>query len=964
MRSMIVGIRIKQNTTVTVSLTSSEVEATVRFARGNSQQFQPFAVSDGRGFRQALSPGDYIVIVDCDTSNRPVALTTDADVAFWSNDTAEDPPQWETWIGRVAQVSDDKDPWPKPSVVNAPPVDAFLASFLASGSAIADTMAQLRDRFAGKGASSGKPEESRRYALLIGIDKYNAGAGQDSTIYKDLHGCVYDVLAVEKLLRAKIPQIEVTLMIAPQPGGPGSDRQVPEDCLPTYRNIVAKWKALIAAARAKDIVYIHVSSHGGRTPTRFPAFKSARQLGKPGLDESIVPCDINDAERGRYLRDIEIALLLRQMAQRELITTLVLDSCHSGDATRGDQAQARRAEREDDRWRASDALPSDVGTKEELEQVAAEFANVPLGSAWRVDAELGRATSFNTVIAACRGTEVAYEYTPEGEGRCGALTHFWRRALENANDTTTYRQVYDQVFGKVRDVFANQSPMLMGEPERVVFSASIARQAPSVPVFAVNGTEVSLRAGAPLLSVGMHLALVPPDRLPELDNLAGLPEVEVIQVIDGFTSVARRIAGSGLDKGHELPIVVGAQGVVRSYPAVMQRHVRLPVQPNTPTGVLDRVADAIQTDTSKLLKRADVEGDYQVMVRGAFYEICDPVGVAIPNVPTVPVDEADAAPRVVDQLVRLARYSNVSAFENNDVSASLTGKLQLEQRSVRLPVQPEIPTEVLDRVAEAIQTDASKLLKRADVRGDYQVMVRDISYEICDPAGVAIPNVPTVPVNEADAARRVVDQLVHLARYRNVSEFENNDATASLTGKLHLEVLALPGYNPAAPDSFRPEKLGPGPATFEDGQYFCLRIRNDSSQDLQIALIDLQSNWAINTLVPDQPQLAPREVRELRLTARIPHQDPTVTTGWDLLKVLATKSTGDPVNYGLVNLPPLGKPYQLKGPRGEDASPLDRLIGILQEPEVASRTVEFAKTPSSGWTIAQKRIEIVRPGAG
>jgi hypothetical protein len=97
--------------------------------------------------------------------------------------------------------------------------------------------------------------------------------------------------------------------------------------------------------------------------------------------------------------------------------------------------------------------------------------------------------------------------------------------------------------------------------------------------------------------------------------------------------------------------------------------------------------------------------------------------------------------------------------------------------------------------------------------------------------------------------------------------------------------------------------------------------------------------------------------------AKIPDPDPAVTTGWDILKVLATKSTGDPVNYALVNLPPLGKQYQPKGPRGKDDPPLDQLLGILQEPTEERRTVEFAKTPTSGWTIAQVRIDIVRQGA-
>ena len=82
-------------------------------------------------------------------------------------------------------------------------------------------------------------------------------------------------------------------------------------------------------ANPSDGVYVHYSGHGGRTPTSIPKVK-----GVQALDESLVPIDIGDP-KAQYLRDHELARLLKDMVEKGLNVTIVLDSCHSGGATRG-----------------------------------------------------------------------------------------------------------------------------------------------------------------------------------------------------------------------------------------------------------------------------------------------------------------------------------------------------------------------------------------------------------------------------------------------------------------------------------------------------------------------------------------------------------------------------------------------------------------------------------------------------
>ena len=47
-----------------------------------------------------------------------------------------------------------------------------------------------------------------------------------------------------------------------------------------------------------------------------------------------MPTDIGNSE-ARYLRDVEMYYLLKAMVDKGLEVTVVLDSCHSGGATRG-----------------------------------------------------------------------------------------------------------------------------------------------------------------------------------------------------------------------------------------------------------------------------------------------------------------------------------------------------------------------------------------------------------------------------------------------------------------------------------------------------------------------------------------------------------------------------------------------------------------------------------------------------
>lgn len=146
------------------------------------------------------------------------------------------------------------------------------------------------------------------HALLIGINFYFPHRLPEGNCYKNLKGCVQDINHVETYLKNTFnltPDqiIKLTATASDNPEQP----QEPPELLPTYENIVNKFKEVTAKAQPQDLVYIHYSGHGGRAKTIYEDIK-----GFAAFDEALVPTDIGQPN-SRYLRDLELAKLLDDM---------------------------------------------------------------------------------------------------------------------------------------------------------------------------------------------------------------------------------------------------------------------------------------------------------------------------------------------------------------------------------------------------------------------------------------------------------------------------------------------------------------------------------------------------------------------------------------------------------------------------------------------------------------------------
>jgi Caspase domain len=683
--------------------------------------------------------------------------------------------------------------------------------------------------------------DSGLYALLIGINCYYPNRLSDGSSYRHLQGAVGDVQATRAFLQTlrQVPDehiLQLTSTLNLETGEPIE----PPEALPTYANIIQKFQELGQIAPAGSQVYIHYSGHGGRTRTNYPQLKGGAQ----GIDEALVPVDIGQTN-GQYVRDIELGKLLKDLVNKGLIVTVVLDSCHSGGATRG-EADVRGLDTIDETPRP---VSDRVGTTEELaanwNQLDAENTR-GLNSGWLP------ASRDYVLLAACRPNELAYEYAFDSETkqRNGALTYWLLDTLRQQTGSLTYKDLHDRLNGKIRTQFAQQTPMLMGEGDRLVFGSDRANVQYSVPVMNVDPAKnaVKLEVGqATGLRLGAEFAVYP-------------------NGTTDFANVDNRLA----------VVKISELGATASQGALESIDGRPPVQ----------------------------VGDVAVLIAA---------------------------------------------------STNLVKKVQL------LLAQQEFADEAtaLQSLKSLLGLNAWLSVVEAGTPSHYIVTVNGAGeYEVCDQAGVAIPNLrPAVRVDEPNAAQKVIDRLVHLAKYHATESLDNFDKNSPLFGKIQVAWLGKSSsYDPVDPVPDVPDAFDdPSNPTIQVGEWVFLKIQNNFSRAVNVAVLDLQSDWAIDQAHPIDPG-SKFVVVDAGKSEIVPFQlslPDGYTEAVDVAKVFATI---DSPNFRWLELPALDRPIEVKVTRSGD--PLESLFGAIGGDAPPTRALNAAQYPSREWVTQQVRVRV------
>lgn len=260
------------------------------------------------------------------------------------------------------------------------------------------------------------------FALLVGIDAYQEPV-------RPLNGCKNDIQAFESFLKARVPNdlLSIRTLLDGQ-----AERQA----------IIDGFRNHLQQASQEDLALFYFSGHGSQehAPKEFWHVESDR------LNETLV-CYDSRLPGGYDLADKELALLIREVSDSGAQIVVILDSCHSGNATRAFDVEGIRRAVTDQRTRPFD---------EYLKGSAANLSDSEgPSSGWAIPT-----TGEHLLLAACRSDEFAREKPLDEGPHRGVFSYLLLEALAIEGRMPTYREAFKRVEAQVRSHVLHQTPQL------------------------------------------------------------------------------------------------------------------------------------------------------------------------------------------------------------------------------------------------------------------------------------------------------------------------------------------------------------------------------------------------------------------------------------------------------------------------------------------------------------------------
>ncbi len=310
------------------------------------------------------------------------------------------------------------------------------------------------------------------FALIVGIDRYPKPV-------KPLKGCVNDALEWKSLLQERVGQ-ECRLELVDL-----------TDAEATRARIIDRFRSHLGRAGLGDTAFFCFSGHGSQELAP-PPFDEEEP---DGLCETLLAWDSRPA--GWDIADKELAVLIAEVADRGAHVVLVLDSCHSGTATRNGEEEAlvRRSPARD--------APRSLDTYWFYgDETVPKSLNVAGG--WRVLPE-GR----HVLLAACEDYQTAKEVNVGDGLRRGAFSYHLIDSLRRLGSRVSYREAFKEAQIRVNNLIPGQLPQAEGDLNRGLFDGGLAPRAARFQV-QLRGGEWQLDAGyVHGLQPGSELAVFP-----------------------------------------------------------------------------------------------------------------------------------------------------------------------------------------------------------------------------------------------------------------------------------------------------------------------------------------------------------------------------------------------------------------------------------------------------------------------
>ncbi|MCC3473791.1 MULTISPECIES: caspase family protein [unclassified Microcoleus] len=290
----------------------------------------------------------------------------------------------------------------------------------------------------------------------------------------------------------------------------------------------------------------------------------------------------------------------------------------------------------------------------------------------------------------------------------------------------------------------------------------------------------------------------------------------------------------------------------------------------------------------------------------------------------------------------------------------------------------QLPAELVDKQKEALEAVRQAFTGNGWVvevqagdkeKSHYQVAVgRDCEYEISSETPFKNLGTP-LEINSPEAASGVVKRLVHLAKYQAVQVLDN--LSSELTDYLELELV----------DEKKQPFTNPSNIVLKQGQSVFLRIKNTFFKPLNIAVLDLDSTWAISQMPIKGSEdiffpLNNTEEIYLRMEPELPEGE-GYKQAKETLKLFATLGLA---NFQWLTLPALDEDLGQRGgnleeqlekkaeeraARGEsqNISPLNKLLGTIGadvEKPPETRRMRPKSDPNAEWLTKQVTFTITK----
>lgn len=253
------------------------------------------------------------------------------------------------------------------------------------------------------------------YALLVGINDYAANVGK-------LSGCINDVDHFHSHLNDNFDRSRLRI-------------EVLKDADATRPNIIKEFRAHLGQAGAGDVVVFQYCGHGAR----WKSAKAFEQFYPDRMDEGLVCYDSRSAG-GFDLADKELAVLLAELAKNEPHMVVLLDSCHSGSATRcADDFTQLRARQ-----------THEVFDERPLESYIDGYYTALQKHNERLEIPPSR----HILLAACQRIQKAWE----GKDHSGVFTSTLLDVLNKSSSELAYADLFVRCRAMVRKRADNQDP--------------------------------------------------------------------------------------------------------------------------------------------------------------------------------------------------------------------------------------------------------------------------------------------------------------------------------------------------------------------------------------------------------------------------------------------------------------------------------------------------------------------------